>query len=355
MLPYWLMFLLPALPALAAEPQRRVWGRSAREAKLKWSWFLVLVALTVVIGFRYEVGGDWSNYFRYIDIARDLELAEALAKEEPGYWLLNVMSVQLGWDATGVNVLSGLIFSTGLVLFCRNCPRPWLALTVAIPYLVIVVGMGYTRQAVALGLCLIAFLALEERRYLRFLIWVLLAATFHKSAALLIPLAGITATRNRWIIAGLSIVLLLGAYYTLILDSVDRLVTQYIDSEMQSYGAQIRLIMNAVPGMFFMKYRKRINLSKEQYNLWRNFSVMAIMMLVMFYVTPYSTALDRMALYILPLQMIVFSRLPDFIYRSQQGNSSVALGIIAYYALILFVWLNFATHSFAWVPYQMAI
>lgn len=355
MLPYWLMFLLPALPALATGPQGRMRRPSGGRVRLEWSWILVLLGLTVVIGFRYEVGGDWFNYFRYIETAERLALAEAFAREDPGYWLLNLISVQLGWGITGVNVLSGFIFSAGLVLFCRNCPRPWLALTVAMPYLVIVVGMGYARQAVALGLCLIAFLALERRRYLKFLIWVLLAATFHKSAALLIPLAGVTATRNRWIIAGLSVLLLLGAYYTLILDSVDRLLTQYVDAELQSYGAKVRLFMNAVPGALFLMYRNRIRFSEEQYKLWRNFSIISIFMLLALYVTPYSTALDRMALYILPLQMIVFSRLPDLVCRSGQMKAAVGLGIISYYALVLFVWLNFAVHAFAWVPYRMAL
>ena len=36
--------------------------------------------------------------------------------------------------------------------FVRRQPMPWLGLLVAIPYLVIVVGMGYSRQAIALGL-----------------------------------------------------------------------------------------------------------------------------------------------------------------------------------------------------------
>ncbi len=355
MLPYWLMFLLPAMPALASRPRRQVARRFTGVAALEWPWLLVLLGLTVMIGFRHEVGGDWFNYLEYIEEAKHLAFAEALALEDPGYWLLNVISVQRGWGITGVNVLSGLIFSTGLVLFCRNCPRPWLALTVAMPYLVIVVGMGYARQAVALGLCLIAFLALERRQYLRFLLWVLLAATFHKSAALLIPLAGITATRNRWVIVGFSILLLVGAYYTLIVDSFDRLVTQYIDSEMQSYGAQIRLFMNAIPAALFLVYKRHIDLSVEQYKLWRNFSIISIGMLLVVYITPYSTALDRMALYILPLQLIVFCRLPDLVSRSGREKSRVVLGIISYYALVLYVWLNFALHAYTWVPYRIAI
>jgi hypothetical protein len=58
------------------------------------------------------------------------------------------------------------------VSFCRTQPRPWLALTLAFPYLVVVVAMGYTRQGVAIGLEMLALLALERDRLLPFLGWI---------------------------------------------------------------------------------------------------------------------------------------------------------------------------------------
>ncbi len=45
---------------------------------------------------------------------------------------------------------------SGLVQFCRKQPLPWLALAVAAPFIIIVVGMGYTRQSVALGFILLS-------------------------------------------------------------------------------------------------------------------------------------------------------------------------------------------------------
>ena len=66
--------------------------------------------------------------------------------------MLNWLSIQMDWGILGVNLIGGAIFAFGLVAFCRRQPRPWLALAVAIPYLVIVVAMGYSRQGIALAL-----------------------------------------------------------------------------------------------------------------------------------------------------------------------------------------------------------
>ena len=66
---------------------------------------------------------------------------------------------------------------------------PWLGLLVAIPYLVIVVGMGYSRQAIALGFVLMAFIKWPEKNFMKFAFFIFIASTFHKSAIVLFPLA----------------------------------------------------------------------------------------------------------------------------------------------------------------------
>jgi hypothetical protein len=47
----------------------------------------------------------------------------------------------------------------------------------------------------------------------------------------------------------------------------------------------------------------------------------------------------------------VFSRLPDAM-ASGQHRKAIRFLVVAYYAAVLFVWLNFASHSKYWIPYQ---
>ena len=105
-----------------------------------------------------------------------------------------------------VNTICGGIFSYGLIAFARSQPRPWLALAVAVPYLIVVVAMGYTRQAAAIGFAMLGFVRLGQGSFLKFAICITLAATFHKTATLLLPLAALSSTKSRlwtavWILA----------------------------------------------------------------------------------------------------------------------------------------------------------
>ena len=89
MLTYWLMFLLPALAALMTETQRtRALPGGGSETPVG-AWIAVGIVLTLLIGFRYEVGGDWFNYFRNLDDVAGLAFDEVLLMSDPGYQLLS--------------------------------------------------------------------------------------------------------------------------------------------------------------------------------------------------------------------------------------------------------------------------
>jgi hypothetical protein len=353
MIPYWLMFLLAALPALDAAPRMKFRADGTRNVLPNVAWLLVICALTVVIGFRYNVGGDWWSYFRYLDDAAMRTLDEVILQDDPGYRLLNWIAVQYDWGKSGVNTMSGALFAAGLVLFCRSLPRPWLALAVAVPYVVIVVGMGYTRQAVALGMVMAGLVALGRQKFIGFVICVLIGATFHKSAVLIIPLAALVLTRNKLLGAALVLASAAIAYVVLLQDHADRLVAVYTDDTITSEGALIRLAMNFVPAFLFLRYRHRFMVNAPDFRLWQLFSFISIAMFLAYFVTPLSTALDRLALYMIPLQMVVFSHLPDLIGRPGRRNVAIVMMVIGYMALVLFVWLNFATHSRFWIPYRI--
>jgi hypothetical protein len=176
MIPYWLLLLVP-LWACVQGP-RRPWPA--------WQAWLIGIALTLFIGLRHEVGGDWFNYIPYLTRAEGLSLSEVVAWGDPGYNALNWLFVSHSWGIYGVNLVSAAIFSAGLVWFCRAQPRPWLALCLSIPYLVIVVAMGYSRQGVAIGLMMPGLLALERGRLRPFLASMAAAATFHSTALVML-------------------------------------------------------------------------------------------------------------------------------------------------------------------------
>lgn len=345
MLPYWLLFSVFAAGAFQV--------RDRRDHPFT-PLFLVAAALVLVmVGLRYQVGGDWDTYVDILDGLRFFDLGDALFLSDPGYVLLNWATNQLDLDIWAVNLACALIFTWGLVHFARRQPNPWLACLVAIPYLVIVVGMGYTRQAVAIALIMMAMVAYTSERFVKTLVLISLAVMFHKTALAIVPILLVTITRNRFTVAGVMLVGTVLLYYAFLGSSLDRLMSNYEDANYDSAGAAVRLAMNAVPACIFLPLQHRFALSEIERKLWRNVALAAIAAAVALFIFESSTAVDRVALYLVPLQVFVFSRLPYMSGLNSFTRFTLIAAVIGYSAAVQFVWLQFAVHADAWLPYQI--
>jgi hypothetical protein len=354
MWPYWALFLFAAIFALR-EARATAAPRAAPQSSSRSPVLLVIPVLTLLVGWRHEVGGDWNNYVARLSAAEYSSIADVFEGREPGFELLQWLAIETDWGIHGVNFIAGAFFSIGLAVFCRSLPRPWLALVVATPYMIIVVAMGYTRQGLALGLCMLGLVALGRQRVGKFVFWVALASTFHNSAILLLPIAVLASTRRRAVIA---IVIALGsalAYFAAFQESLDAYAGAYLSTEMASEGALVRLSMNLLPALVVLRWPHRFAMTEPQLQLWRWFSIISVALFVAFFVTAASTALDRIALYMLPLQLVVLTHLPEF-RRQPKGrgvpSSATVPAIVGYCAAVQFVWLNYATFAAAWLPYQ---
>jgi len=318
------------------------------------AWWFIGLFFSLAVGLRHQVGGDWGAYLLYLERASASALSEVLISSDPGYVFINWLAAQLGGSIYAVNLICGVILMSGVVRFARYQPLPWLALLVAVPYLIIVVGMGYTRQAVALGLLLVSLVSLGKQRVGWFVFWVMLGAAFHKSAVLMFPVAAlastsrVSASRRLWNLAWIGVMTILGGYFFLF-DSVDHLWVNYVERDYQSQGGLIRVLMNAVPAVLFFTFKRKLGLSETENNLWFWMSVISLLCIPL--VVMSSTATDRVALYLIPIQMFVFSRLP-FIAKNPANRGLIVIGVVGYYALVQAVWLFFAVHAGAWLPYQ---
>ena len=346
MWPYWVLFLVPAYWAICQmKPINNLVTSPAKGWPFRWK--LVFLILVLMIGLRHEVGGDWASYIL------NMESFEAFAQyTDPANQVLFWLGTKSGGGIYLVNLISAVFFSWGLVVFCRDQPRPWLALTVAVPYLVTVVAMGYTRQGVAIGLAMLAIVALGRGSAVRFVLWVALAATFHKSAVILVPLAILANTKRRLITflwVGISAFVL----FTLLLqEALENLISGYIGDEYQSSGAAIRVAMNAVPALLFLFFRNRFQLTREQRSFWTWMALSALLLVLALNVSPSSTAVDRVALYWIPLQLFVLSRIPNVLGSQFGKNSLLVYVVVLYSAAVMFVWLFYGVHSVYWIPYQ---
>ena len=130
------------------------------------------------------------------------------------------------------------------------------------------------------------------------------------------------------------------------------MVHTFIEAEYESSGATIRIAMNALPAVVFLWRRKHFNLTNDQLKFWTNMAWTALGFILLLLISPSSAAVDRMALYWIPLQLLVWSRLPDAVGKAGQRNAVWVYGIVAYSAAVLFVWLFFADNVSGWLPYR---
>jgi hypothetical protein len=353
------MFALPALLALL-EPSggRAVTVAGARAARnpasgTRFSFLWVLAALTLVaiIGLRWETGGDWGNYDRIVQSALWTENRFGLLGD-PGFRAVTLIAARSSYGMLVVTMISAIVVTAGLIRFCLAQPRPWLCLAVVIPYFVVVMGMGYIRQGMAISLLLLALIAVQQGNVLRFVLWVLAAAMFHSTALIFLSLALFMARIHPFA----RLLLLIGAGLVLALAATGErtglLLTNYVDQEMTSSGAAVRLAMTALPGAILLYWRERFDLTSSERWIWMMLSVGGIAALALVLVFPTSTAIDRIGLYLLPLQLFVYARLPDALAGNDRTARVLVTGVIVLYAAAFYVWLNFAVNVEYWLPYR---
>lgn len=347
MFAYWLLFSTYAAGAIGGM------GRRGSESRSSPIFILAGVLIVVLVGFRYEVGADWTPYAEIYDHVSSIRFRDISTMGDPGYVLLNWIASSLGADIWMVNLVCAIILVWGVIKFSQNQPNPWLTVAVAVPYLIIVVGMGYTRQGVAIGILMAGLVAFERGAIIRFLIYAVIATAFHKSAIIAVPLVVVSAVRHRFIIYAIGAALSILLFMTFLSQFLDGMFANYFESEMSSDGTAIRVAMNVLPALVFLFFSRRFCHSDQQLKLWRNFSLASLAAIPALAILPSSTAVDRLALYMIPLQLFVLGRLPYAFPNKNRPDAVLMILVLLYSATIQFTWLNYAEHSVSWVPYRL--
>lgn len=343
MLAYWALFAFFAVGAFMDSDRKPDFQRHRPG--------LVVGAILIVamVGLRYQVGADWEQYEFILSYSGYLDFWRALAIGDPGYQALNWVVRSLGGEIVWVNLACAILFAWGLFRLARVQPDPWLAVLVAIPYLVIVVSC-YTRQAAALGILMAGLSALIRGGSLaRFIIYVAVAALFHRTAIAILPLVIFSRPSNRLFNVVGGLVACYALFDMFLADSVDEFVSGYIEREYSSQGAAIRIAMEALAAGLFIWRRQAFGFPRDEDGMWLYFALASFAAVAFLLISPSSTAVDRLSLYLLPLQIVVLSRFP-FVFTSRKFGLVL---VMAYCFAVQFVWLNFATHAKYWLPYQV--
>lgn len=161
--------------------------------KLSLVWPVQALLLSVVIGFRFEVGTDW---YGYVSIYNDLygkgifDTGFAFFKGfEPGFVALNVALNKLGYSYYAIFFVSALI--TYIFLFsavARSAENHVVAIFAIFGLGLIFWHTNHVRQAIAASIVLWGVRYLWEDRFGAYVATVAFATLFHYTAVILIPI-----------------------------------------------------------------------------------------------------------------------------------------------------------------------
>jgi hypothetical protein len=311
--------------------------------------FVIGLGLTLFLGLRHHVGGDWHSYWLMFERGRAYELPVALAISDPAYMALNILVGRAGLEIGIVNLICAAILIAGTVAFSMGRPAPWLALTVATPVLILVMGMTTTRQSVAVGLELLAFAWWLGGRRIAPSAALLLACAFHWSAIVLLPLAGLVFLRDRWrrmtlhALAALAALALVFAW-------------AFVDPGTPSAGAAFRLVPSVLALALLVVARRRFVWAGSEGTIVLYLAGLALFCLAILPLS--SLAADRLGYYTIALQMLVLPAAAEAAGKSAGLGTPLlrrrlaALAVVGLSLLLFAGWALAGHYTACMVPYR---
>ena len=314
------------------------------------TYSLVGVVLVVIIGLRDRVGCDWNTYLLMSLRSRNAALGEALTLSDHGYMFVNWLTAQAGFGIAIVNLACAALFVAGLILFCRQMPRPWLALLIGMPVLVLIAAFSATRQSVAVGLLLLSLSLLIRRQHtIAALLLIGVGATFHSSAIILLPLPLLIRWGlPRYPMRALLLFTAVGFCAAIGLLMIPQ-ISAVASSLPQPGGAWLRALPNLLALMAFPLVWKRAEMTESERAMMFWLGVFAIGCLIVGMASPF--LMDRLSFYTVPLQMIVLTRAVDM---EPRRLPAIALGaaVASPFALLFAGWLALAPSASCAIPYR---
>lgn len=178
-----------------------------KKSKINNIIFLAVISV-VMITISYlranTVGIDYKQYADYFTQVRNGGWSFLISSAngyriEPGYSLLNYFVSVFTGDVR-IFMLFVSILSVGLtaVLLYKYSPIPWIGMFVFASFGFFGNSLSFLRQSIAIAIFLFAVHFLKNKRLVPYILIVLLAASFHKSILIMIPVYFITHIKVNW-------------------------------------------------------------------------------------------------------------------------------------------------------------
>lgn len=164
---------------------------TGKRTKLKKFIFvgICFIQMFLISAYRYRVGKDYSAYAAgFFKMAVSGFSDMSYEDWEIGFILLNkVIGVFTAKPSVFIMITSFLVLIGPAYLIARYSVNPFISIFLYVNLYLFYLDMNFIRQAIAMSIICFAYGFLVEKKFWRFLLIILLAATFHLTVLYMIP------------------------------------------------------------------------------------------------------------------------------------------------------------------------
>jgi len=326
-------------------------------------YFLFIITIIIFTGLRNNIGGDWIIYNEnYIANGEEFSFNKYNIRSDYGWELISYLSYKLGFSIHMLNFISSIFFFLCLHNFIKIYYSKLLVYIISFPIIIVILLMGYSRQAIAFAFLLLILSSLFKDRFLPAFIYLCIGIFFHKSLILFFLLFLIfprklidkVFAKKIYFLSIIFLFFLLFLIFFIIKQDLYNLYLNYFGAAVNknpiAQGAYQRWLINFIPALLFLIFYKKFNTNIIERRIILFFSLFSIFSI--FFINYYTTGIDRYLYYFSLIQIYVFSSLPILF---QKYKKIIETLIIIYYSSVLIIWFNFAHHKNAWIPYENLI
>lgn len=176
-------------------------GTIAQKNRKAFSCFAGVLLWAIMALRGVSVGSDTINYFtRYDNIERPEFSLMSVAGQEWGFDMLEYIcsSLGMGWQVF-LALVSAIIIIPVTELFHKYSANVWMSFFLYLTIGLFSVNMSAMRQSLAVSMVVVAMIAMLEKKYIKFVIFILVGSLFHFSAifALLMGVVPLVKFKSR--------------------------------------------------------------------------------------------------------------------------------------------------------------
>lgn len=182
MIPYYILLALVMLIA---------WQYDKMPKKTWKPIVLIFIAMTLFIGLRdASVGTDTGHYARSFTNFEDLDASESLQLDnEPGWWIISKVGHYFGSNYAFLLLLvAATTYASVLTVIKKHSDSLLISLFVYIALCYSTFCVNAARQGIAVGIYMLSIPYILKHDFKCYVLWVLLAAMFHKTVVVTIPM-----------------------------------------------------------------------------------------------------------------------------------------------------------------------